>query len=148
MSLIFSCTVLLEITLGKLSFGEIWKKYPEDQFQISKIPRGAAEGYFGDLKLVQGVFLRCPTSDVKNSMRRSRIEFLTSQVGYRAKLHELPFTRINPNTTRRSRVVFGFIRVNGNECNFAQISHGIAKCRQGYLLLIPRIKVQIIKYIK
>ena len=68
--------------------------------------------------------------------------FLTSQVGYRAKLHELPFPRINPNTTRRSRVVFGLIRGNGNECNFAQMSHGIAKCRQVYLLLIPRINEQ------
>ena len=32
--------------------------------------------------------------------------------------------------------------VNGNECNFAQISHGIAKCSQGYLLLIPQMKLQ------
>ena len=76
-----------------------------------------------------------------NTLRLRLGVFLTSQVGYRAKLHELPFMRISPNTTRRSRVVFGLIRVNGNECNFAQILHEIAKCSQGYLFLIPRIKV-------
>ena len=111
-----------------MSSGEIWYKYPEDQFQISQIPRGAAEGYLGDLKLVRGVFVRYPTRCVKNSTRRSRVEFLTYRVGYRAKLHELPFPRISPNTTRRSRVVFGLIRGNGNECNFAQMSCRMANC--------------------
>ena len=80
--------------------------------------------------------MRYPTRDGKNSMRRSQVEFLTSRVGYREKLHELPFPRISPNTTRRSRVIFGLIRGNGNECNFAHIAHGIAKCSQGYLLLM------------
>ena len=60
-----------------MSFGQIWKKYPK-------------------------VFLRYPTSDVKN-------------------IFELPFMRISPNTMRRSQVVFGVI--------------------QGYLFLIPQIKV-------
>ena len=46
-------------------------------------------------------------------------------------------SEISPNTTRRSRVVFGLIRGNGNSCNFAPIAHGIAKCSQGYLLLTP-----------
>ena len=132
----------------------IWKKYPEDPFQISQIPRGAAkgylggaaEGYLGDLKWVRGVFFRYPTSDVQNSTRRSRVEFLTSRVGYRAKLHELQFMRLRPNTTRRSRVVFGLNRMNCNKCNFAQIPHGIAKCRQWYLLLIPRMKHMILVF--
>ena len=119
---------LLQIPRAKMSSGEIWYKYPEDQFQISQIPRGAAEGYLGDLKLVRGVFVRYPTRCVKNSTRRSRVEFLTYRVGYRAKLHELPFPRISPNTTRRSRVVFGLIRGNGNECNFAQMSCRMANC--------------------
>ena len=35
-------------------------------------------------------------------------------------------------------------RMNCNECNFAQIPHGIAKCRQWYLLLIPRMKHTIL----
>ena len=105
---------MMQIPRAKMSSGEIWYKYPEDQFQISQIPRGAAEGYLGDLKLVRGVFVRYP-------MRRSR-------VGYRAKLHELPFPRISPNTTRRSRVVFGLIRGNGNECYFAQMTCRMANC--------------------
>jgi hypothetical protein len=67
---------------------------------VIKKTRGAAKGYLGDLKWVQGVFLRYPTSDVRNSMRQSQVEFFTSRVGYRAKLHELPFTRISPNTMR------------------------------------------------
>ena len=134
-------SILLEISLAKLSSGKISKKYPEDQFQISKIPRGAAEGYFGDLKLVRGVFLRYPTRYVKNSTRRSRVEFLTYRVGYRTKLHELPFPRISQNTTRRSRVVFWLIRGNGNECNFDEIGYGKAKCSQGYLLVTPRMKI-------
>ena len=33
-------------------------------------------------------------------------------------------------------------RGNGNECNFSQIAHGIAKCSQGYLLLTPQMKAQ------
>ena len=37
------------------------------------------------------------------------------------------------------RVVFGLIRVDGNECNFVQISHGMATCSQGFLLLILRV---------
>ena len=119
--------ILLQIPRAKMSSGEIWHKYPEDQFQISQIPRGAAEGYLGDLKLVRGVFVRYP-------MRRSR-------VGYRAKLHELPFPRISQNTTRRSRVVFWLIRGNGNECNFDEIGYGKAKCSQGYLLVTPRMKI-------
>ena len=119
---------LLEISLAKLSSGKISKKYPEDQFQISKIPRGTAEGYFGDLKLVRGVFSRYPTRYVKNLTRRSQVEFLTYRVGYRAKLHEFPFPRISPNTTRRSRVVFGHIRGNGNKCYFAQMTCRMANC--------------------
>ena len=121
--------VMLEISLAKLSSGKISRKYPEDQFQISKIPRGAAEGYFGDLKLVRGVFSRYPTRYVKNSTRRSRVEFLTYRVGYRTKLHKLPFPRISQNTTRRSRVVFWLIRGNGKKCNFDEIGYGKAKCR-------------------
>ena len=39
--------LLLEIYLAKLSFGEIWKKYPEDPFEITKIAGGAAEWYLG-----------------------------------------------------------------------------------------------------
>ena len=35
---------------------------------------------------------------------------------------------MSPNTMRRSRVVFGLIRGNGNECYFAQMTCRMANC--------------------
>ena len=42
--------ILMQIPRAKMSSGEIWHKYPEDQFQISQD--------LGDLKLVRGVYVK------------------------------------------------------------------------------------------
>ena len=107
---------------------------------FEKIPRGPIS------KLVRGVFSRYPTRYVKNSTRRSRVEFLTYRLGYRAKLHELPFPRISPNTTRRSRVVFGLIRGNGNECNFAQMACRMANWSQVVFVINTTNKITNFDY--
>ena len=64
---------LLEKTLEKWSSGEIWEKKPEDPFQISK---------------------------KTEAQPRSFLRFEMGPRVFLKKLHELPFTRISPKTTR------------------------------------------------
>ena len=124
-----TCAILRDMPLGmskiQLSFASLNFSHPSwGMLQIPRAKMSSGEIWY------KRVFVRYPTRCVKNSTRCSRVEFLTYRVGYRTKLHELPFPRISPNTTRRSRVVFGLIRGNGNKCNFAQMSCRMANCSQ------------------
>ena len=64
---------LLEKALEKWSSGEIWGKKPEDPFKISK---------------------------KTEAQPRSFLRFEMGPRVFLKKLHELPFTRISPKTTR------------------------------------------------
>ena len=108
--------ILAEIPQAKLSFGEIWKKYPEDQFQISKFEIGP-----------RGIF-KIPHEWCKKYPEAQPRGIFDITSGVSRKIARVAIPKDNPK--------YKYLG------NFAQMSHRIAKCRQVYLLLIPRINEQ------
>jgi len=102
---------LLEKTPAKWSFGEIWEKKHEDPKIIPKKRPRRSRGLF------LGIIFGSECFFAKNCSSCHSRGWAQKPQG--TKLHELPFTRISQKSTRRSRVLFWLIRVNGNECNFA-----------------------------